>query len=81
MALAKVWQPSRVVDIPILASGGIVNGLDGIEFLLAGASCLQLGSVLFADPYAPERILSEMSDYCERHDIDRIDRLVGALEC
>ncbi len=80
VALAKVWQASKAVDIPIWASGGIVNGLDCIEFLLAGATGLQLGSVLFADPYSPGRILEEMDDYCRRHGVKSVEELIGALE-
>lgn len=79
VALAKVWQVSQAVDVPIWASGGIVNGIDGIEFLLAGATGLQLGSVLFADPNAPGRVLSEMSDYCERHGVSNLSDLIGTL--
>lgn len=80
VALAKVWQAAQAVEAPIWASGGIVNGIDCIEFLLAGASGLQLGSVLFADPYAPARILREMDNYCDRHGVKRLADLVGALE-
>lgn len=79
VALAFVWRASRVVDIPIWASGGIVNGIDGIEFMLCGASALQLGTVLFADPYAPARILREMTEYCERQGVPRLSELVGDL--
>ncbi len=80
VSLAKVWQASQVVDIPIWASGGIINGIDCIEFLLAGASCLQLGSVLFADPESPSRVLEEMSGYCSKHGIEDISELIGAVE-
>jgi len=80
VALAKVWQASKAVDIPIWASGGIVNGTDCIEFLLAGASGLQLGSVLFTDPYSPGRILKEMDQYCLRHGVISFRELIGALE-
>jgi len=79
VSLAKVWQASKAVDVPIWASGGIVNGIDCIEYLLAGASGLQLGSVLFADPYAPGRILREMEIYCDRHGVRAIGELIGAL--
>jgi len=80
VALAKVWQAAREVNVPIWASGGIVNGIDGIEFLLAGASGLQIGSALIAEPGAPRRILSEMEDYCQRHGVERLSELVGTLE-
>lgn len=80
VALAKVWQAAQVVDVPIWASGGMVNGIDCIEFLLAGASGLQLGSVLFTDPFAPQRVLDEMEEYCSRHGVTEISELVGALK-
>ena len=80
VALAKVWQASRAVDVPIWASGGMVTGLDCIEFLLAGATGLQLGTILFADPYSPQRVLSEMASYCDRHGISDLNELIGALE-
>ncbi len=79
VALAKVWQAAQAVDAPIWASGGMVCGKDCIEFLLAGATGLQLGSVLFADPYAPERITNEISVYCQRHGIKAVRDLIGAL--
>jgi len=79
VALAKVWQASQAVDLPIWASGGISDGLDGIEFLMAGASGLQLGSILFADPYAPARILREMEAWCDRHGVARLADLIGSL--
>ncbi|MFC2150656.1 dihydroorotate dehydrogenase [Calditrichota bacterium] len=80
VALAKVWQAAQVVDIPIWASGGMVTGGDCLEFLVAGATCLQIGSVLFADPYAPDRILKEMIDWCELHEVAAFSDLIGTLE-
>lgn len=79
VALAKVWQAYQAVQVPIWASGGIVTGLDGIEFLLAGASGLQLGSVLFVDPYAPTRVLREMVVWCEQHGVASFQELIGQL--
>jgi len=80
VALAKVWQAAQAVDVPIWASGGMVNGIDCIEFLLAGATGLQLGSVLFVDPDAPRRVLNEMTEYCERNGVRELGELVGGLE-
>lgn len=80
VALAKVWQAAQVVDIPIWASGGVVNGIDCIEFLLAGAAGIQLGSVLFTDPYAPRRIIGEMESYCLRQGVKSVTDLIGKLE-
>ena len=80
VALAMVWRATQAVKVPIWASGGIFSGLDAVEFLLAGATGLQLGTVLFADPYAPGRILNEISEYCARHRVNRIADLIGKLE-
>jgi len=80
VSLAKVWQAAKAVSLPIWASGGITCGLDCIEFLLAGASGLQLGSVLFADPYAPTRILREMSEWCEKRGVKKLSDLIGQLK-
>jgi len=80
VALAKVWQAAQAVNVPIWASGGIVNGLDCVEFMLAGATGLQLGSVLFADPYAPSRIIREIEEYCCKYGISKVAELIGAMD-
>jgi len=80
VALRCIWQVYNSVSIPIIGMGGISNGLDAIEFMLAGASAISVGTANFVDPNISEKILSEMIDYCRRFHISRIDSLIGALE-
>ena len=67
-------------DLPVIGCGGIVHGVDAIEFLLAGACAVQVGTATFADPRAVVRIRDEMSQWCELHGVARVTDLVGALE-
>lgn len=67
-------------DLPVIGCGGIVRGVDAIEFLLAGACAVQVGTATFADPRAVVRIRDEIEAWCARHDVADVDSLVGALE-
>ncbi len=78
IALRLVWQAAQVSPIPIVASGGIWTGGDAIEFLMAGASAVQVGTASFVEPEAPWRVLRELSEWCDSHGVDAIDELVGA---
>jgi dihydroorotate dehydrogenase (NAD+) catalytic subunit len=79
VALAMVYQVARAVDLPILGIGGIATWKDAVEFLLAGASAVQVGTALFADPGALDRILDGLTDYCRRHGHASIEEVVGGL--
>ncbi len=81
VALRCVWQCSQAVSIPILGMGGISNGLDAIEFMLAGATAVAVGAANFVDPTVSLKVINEMSDYCESQGIRDITELIGALEC
>ena len=78
IAVRLVWQSASVTSIPIVASGGIVSGEDAIEFLMAGATAVQVGTATFLDPEAPWRILRELTAWCDAHGVDQIDELIGA---
>jgi len=78
ITLRLVWQAASVSTIPIIASGGIVSGTDAVEFLMAGASAVQVGTATFRDPEAPWRILRELTSWCEDNNVDQIGELVGA---
>lgn len=65
---------------PILGCGGITHGTDVIEFLLAGASAVALGTIHFAEPRAARRILGEVEEWCRRHGVNEIGELIGAVE-
>ena len=78
VALRNVYLVASATQLPVLASGGIMSGLDAVEFLLAGASAVQVGTASFLDPQAPWRILEELRAWCEAEGVERLDELVGA---
>lgn len=79
IALRMVWQVAKAVRVPVVGLGGIATASDVIEFLLAGASAVQIGTYNFVDPTAPVQILSDIEQYMNRHGIGHISELVGAL--
>ncbi len=80
IALRMVYQVHRAgIPIPICGIGGIQSGTDVIEFLLAGARCVQIGTQNFIDPATPERVIRELDDYCRTMNVADINELVGAL--
>ncbi len=80
LAVAKVFEIKKNVDIPIIGIGGITNYEDALEFILAGASAIQVGTHNFVDPSASEKIVSGLSDYCKRMNIDDINELIGDVQ-
>ena len=78
-AVYRVFRVAQAVKLPIIGMGGIWNASDALEFLLAGATAVAVGTALYADPAAAHRVLHGIEDYLERHDIDRVTDLVGAL--
>ncbi len=80
LALRMVYQAAQAVSIPILGMGGITTTEDVIEFLLAGATAVQVGTASYADPRAVERIAHGLRDWCQHHHIDRIADLTGKLD-
>lgn len=80
MALKAVWDVYNAVDMPIIGIGGIMSGTDAAEFMLCGASAVQLGTVNFVDPAAGVRVLKEFQDYLKRKKIDNIKDLIGKLK-
>jgi dihydroorotate dehydrogenase (NAD+) catalytic subunit len=80
VALRMVWQVYNAVKIPIFGIGGIMNAIDAIEFMLAGASAIQVGTANFIDPQVSVKIIKGIEDYLERHQINSATGLVGAME-
>ncbi|WP_129125785.1 dihydroorotate dehydrogenase [Geomonas oryzae] len=80
VALRMVWQVAKAVSLPIIGIGGIMTGRDALEFMLAGATAVQVGTASFLDPSAAQRIAREMEDYLVEHDIASVRSLIGALE-
>ena len=79
VALRMVWQVSKVVKIPIVGLGGITNATDAIEFLLAGASAIQIGTANFLDPTTPIKVVKGIEDYMTRHNVNDVKELIGGL--
>ena len=80
IALRMVWQVFQAVNIPIIGMGGICNWEDAIEFILAGATAIQVGTYNFIDPSASVKIVEGIEEYLQRHNIASVTDLVGAME-
>jgi len=80
IALRLVWEVSRAVKIPVLGMGGIVTPPDAVEFLLAGATAVQVGTASYADPRATERLAKGLESWCKSHGVQKVSSLTGALE-
>ncbi len=80
IALAKVYEVAQVVDIPIIGIGGISSAEDALEFLLVGASAVQIGTFNYIDPSASVRIAEGIRAYAEAQGLDDVGKLVGAME-
>jgi dihydroorotate dehydrogenase (NAD+) catalytic subunit len=80
VALRMVWQVARAVAVPVIGVGGIMTGEDAVEFLLAGATAVQVGTANFVDPTSTMRVLDGLAEYCVRHSVGRVSDLVGAVE-
>ncbi|MFW5947379.1 MAG: dihydroorotate dehydrogenase [Gemmatimonadota bacterium] len=78
MGVHAVWQAARRVDVPVIGVGGIRSGVDAVQYLLAGASLVELGTATFADPRAGERVVAELGRWGRRHGVARVRDLVGA---
>jgi dihydroorotate dehydrogenase (NAD+) catalytic subunit len=79
IALRMVYQAAAAVKIPVIGLGGIASGEDAVEFLIAGAKAVQVGTASFVDPAATVRVAREISEFCERENVARSADLVGTL--
>lgn len=80
VALRMVWQVHKATHVPLIGLGGIMNATDAIEFMLAGASAIQVGTANFIDPRVSEKIVDGISDYMKRHRVEKVTDLIGALK-
>jgi len=80
IALRMVWQVAQEVKIPVVGMGGIMNARDAIEFFLAGASAVQIGTANFIDPAVTMTILEGIEDYLNRHHFNSIYDIIGGME-
>lgn len=80
VALRMVWQVAKAVKIPVIGLGGISSATDAIEFLLAGASAIEIGTANFIDPTISAKIARGIVEYCERQGVEDVNELVGGLK-
>ncbi|MFV0366262.1 MAG: dihydroorotate dehydrogenase [Mangrovibacterium sp.] len=80
IALRMVWQVAQAVNIPVIGLGGIATAEDALEFLLAGATAIQVGTSIFLDPQNPTKITSGIQEYLEKNNYSSVTEIIGALE-
>ena len=80
VALRMVWQTAKAVRRPVIGLGGIASWRDAVEFILAGATAVQIGTSNFVDPTVSLKVIDGIAAYCERHGFHHASELVGALE-
>ena len=81
VALRMVWQCSKAVSVPILGMGGVTTGTDAVEFMLAGATAVAVGTANFMNSQATVDVIDGIIDYCEKQGVNDVNDLIGALEC
>ncbi len=80
IAVRMVWQVSKAVKIPVIGLGGIMNGRDAVEFMLAGATAVEIGTANFIDPQVTVKAVDFIADYLERHKLHSARELIGAMK-
>ena len=80
IALRMVWQVAKAVNIPVVGLGGIMNWRDAVEFLLAGATAIEIGTANFIDPAITVKVAQGIDDYLNRHGFSSVKDIIGALE-
>jgi len=80
IAIAKVFEVVQSVDIPVIGLGGIMNFEDALEFLITGATAIQVGTANFIDPQIAEKLVDDLERYCRYHNITNINQIIGSLD-
>ena len=80
IAVRMVYEASHAVHIPVIGMGGICTAEDAVEFLMAGASAVQVGTHNFTDTFACPKIIAGLNDWCDRHGVSHVSELTGALQ-
>lgn len=79
VAVRMVWQVAKAVSIPVVGLGGIMNGRDALEFIMAGARAIEVGTANFIDPSVTMKIIDEITEFCDRQGVKDINELVGII--
>lgn len=80
VALRMVWQVARAVNIPVVGLGGIMNATDAIEFLMAGATAIEIGTANFIDPTTTIRVIEGMNEWLDKHGIKDVHEIIGCMK-
>ena len=80
IAVRMVYECHKAVKIPVIGMGGIASARDALEFIIAGATAVQIGTANFADPFIWSKVLAGLDDYMRRHDVARVTDLVGSVD-
>jgi len=80
VALRMVYEAANAVNVPIIGMGGIMNAEDAIEFLIAGASAIAVGTAIFADPFAPIKVINGINKYLNDKKIAKVSEIIGTVE-
>ncbi len=80
IAVRMVWQVANAVNIPVVGLGGIMNGRDAVEFMLAGATAVQVGTANFVNPAVTVEIVDYIEEYMKRHGVEKVTDLIGAMK-
>ena len=79
VAVRMVWQTAKAVSIPVIGLGGIMTGRDTLEFILAGATAVEIGTANFIDPAVTVKVIEYIEEFCDRHGVKDINELIGAI--
>ena len=80
VAARMVWQVANAVKIPVVGMGGISTAEDAVEMMMAGASAIQVGAAIFADPFAPVKIVDGLEKWCDENGVERLSDIVGTVQ-
>lgn len=80
VGVLAVWKVRRAVDVPVIGVGGVARGTDAIQYMMAGASLIAMGTAAMRDPRAPERIVKEVVAWCRKHGVASVSEIIGSLE-
>ena len=80
MGVLATWKVRRAVRIPLLGIGGVSTAEDALQYLIAGASLVGMGTAMLRDPRAPERVVRDLARWCETHNVREIAEIIGSLD-
>jgi dihydroorotate dehydrogenase (NAD+) catalytic subunit len=80
VGVLAAWKVSRAVQVPVIGLGGVSQATDVLQYILAGASLVGIGTAALRDPRAPQRIVADLVQWCERHGVRSLSELRGTLQ-